>query len=249
MPDDPKPQPIDWQKYSWLATPASIVLAAVIILAGPRYLPSVDPQPAPPVVIVEPKVEPVKIDQADAIATLNGIRLDNSRTKLLCDLVNAGEGQFVLRYQPVGKAEITRTVVVSGGVVPVPPIPVPPEPPKPPVPPDPPQPTGPLTILLVRESGDSTPEMAMLIRDLRTGPVADYLKSKMHALGVLDTNAKDPDGKPSPAVEEWRPHFSGLTLPALVVYDPTTKRVLSKQAITPATTATQIMEAIKKDGG
>jgi hypothetical protein len=247
MPDDPKPTPepkLDLK--GWAAPVAMFALSAVLAWQQWRGTVAPTPTPAPtpaPVVVV-----PVKVEPTDAIVERDGIRLDADKTKLFCDVVNAGDGSFVVSYQPIGKKRVTRTIVVSGDVV-VPPIPVPPEPPKPPVPPEPPQPTGPLTILLVRESGDSTPEMAMLIRDLRTGPVADYLKSKMHALGVLDTNAKDPDGKPSPAVEEWRPHFSGLTLPALVVYDPTTKRVLSKQAITPATTATQIMEAIKKDGG
>jgi hypothetical protein len=204
-----------------------------------------EPTPEPGPVVVEP----VKPTPEDSTAETNGKRNDAIKASLI-GIIKHGNGTHTLTFQPDGFGKAIWTVSVSGGVNPTPPpTPVPPGPTPPPTPPIPPDPTGPLTILLVRESGDSTPEMAMLIRDLRTGPVADYLKSKQHALGVLDTNAKDPDGKPSLAVEEWRPHFSGLTLPALVVYDPTTKRVLSKQAITPATTANQIMEAIKKDGG
>jgi hypothetical protein len=129
MPDDPKPNTVDEPKTfnninnasTWPAWMSLAVSALVTVtLAYSQYKTVVGPPtpaPAPTPVVV---VEPVKIAPDDAIATLNGIRLNAERTKLLCDLVNAGEGQFVLRYQPVGKAEIVRTVVVSGGDQPAP---------------------------------------------------------------------------------------------------------------------------------
>lgn len=231
-----------------LGIPLSILLGFAMLVAGQHYLPSVDPTPGPPLP-VPVVVEPTTFVPADSIATKDGIRLDAERTKLICDIANAGDGTFVLRYQPVGKAEITRTIVVSGDKPPIPPVPPGPTPPPVPPTPVPPIPTGPLTILLIRESKDSTPEMATTIRDLRTGAAADYLKSKSHSLGILDVDAKDPDGKPSPAVEEWRKYFAGLTLPAVVMYDPATKQLIHKQPLAPGTTAASLITTIKEHGG
>lgn len=124
---------------SW---PAWLSLGATLLLSGfLAYSQIKQEQVNPPVPLPTPiiKVEPVKIDPADSIATLDGIRLDAERTKLLCDLVNAGQGTFLLRYQPVGKPELTRTVIVSGDKpAPVkPPIPDEPGPAPPVVPVDP----------------------------------------------------------------------------------------------------------------
>lgn len=131
---DPTPQPkTDWSKFSWLATPAAIVVSGLLIVLAPHYLPSVDPTPGPPLP-VPVVVEPTKFIPEDSIATLDGIRLNADRTKLICDLVNAGDGTFVLRYQPVGKAEIVRTIVVSGDK----PAPLPPPKPDEPKPQPPP---------------------------------------------------------------------------------------------------------------
>ena len=72
---DPTPQPkTDWSKFSWLATPAAIVVSGLLIVLAPHYLPSVDPTPGPPLP-VPVVVEPTKFIPEDSIATLDGIRL------------------------------------------------------------------------------------------------------------------------------------------------------------------------------
>jgi len=168
-----------------------------LLFGGMHYLQrDVQPGPAPaPVVVV-----PVKVDHADAIATLNGIRLDAERTKLLCDLVNAGDGTFVLRYQPVGKPELTRTIVVSGGdkppLPPVPPGPVPPNPPGPTPDPDelPPIPNEGFRAMIIYENNPKTEAERMPPSQqaiLGSPVIRSYLDSKC---------AKGQDGK----TPEWR---------------------------------------------
>jgi hypothetical protein len=152
MPDDPKPtpeprpelmRPVTYigQQGSTIPAWASLAVSALVtVTLAYQAWKGNDPIPGPAPVPPAPVVVPVKVEPADAIATKDGIRLDAEKTKLLCDLVNAGEGNFTLRYQPVGKAELTRTIVVSGGdkppLPPVPPGPVPPNEPSPPVDPN-----------------------------------------------------------------------------------------------------------------
>lgn len=136
-------------------------------------------------------------------------------------------------------------LVLVGGIAP--PVPVPPNPtPVPPTPPDP-TPAGPRGITIIRESADKTPAMARLETALRSGQQAQYLASKSHKLLILDDDSESGDGKPSPAVEAWRPIFSGMTLPVLIIYDPATRDVIAKQAL-PAT-AEAVVEAVRKAGG
>lgn len=180
MPDDPKPQPIDWQKYSWLATPASIVLAAVIILAGPRYLPSVDPTPGPlppaPVVI-----EPTKFDYDRSFVLKDGKVLPKADAKPIIDAVNNGNAVYTVRGFIEGKAEETRTVTISGGLVPVPPGPIPPDPPGPNPPEPAPMPSDGFRVLFVYETNPTSPE-AILPKEqqaaLFSPAVAAYLDAK-----------------------------------------------------------------------
>lgn len=200
MPDDPKPtvdEPktfvLNNNQNTWPAWMSLAVSALVTVTLAYSQFKQVVVPPAPAPVVV---VEPVKFDVADAIATLNGIRLNAERTKLLVDLVNAGEGQFILRYQPVGKAEITRSVVVSGGVVP----PVPPKPIDPPVPPgpkpddNPPIPNEGFRVMIVYENNPKTEAERMTKEQqaiLGSPSIRAYLDSKC---------PKGQDGK----TPEWR---------------------------------------------
>lgn len=150
-----------------------------------------------------------------------------------------------------GKAKLSpfaSCVVIVGGT-PVPPVPPGPTPPVP-VPPDPPVPppsVGPRGLTIIRETADSNPREAILYTSLRSGALADYLKSKNHSLQILDDDSVGSDGKPSPAVEAWKPIVSGMTLPVLVIYDPKTRNVLGKYTL-PATSG-EVIELVKKHGG
>lgn len=141
-------------------------------------------------------------------------------------------------------------VIVGQGPGPTP-IPGPgptPEPPGPTPPiPTPPVVVGPRAVLIVHEVADKTPDFARLITALRAGPQAEYLKTKGHTLRILDDDSLDQDGKP--ALEAWRPYFSSLTLPVLLVIDPTAKVVLHKESIAPSATAESVVQKVKEHGG
>ncbi len=144
-------------------------------------------------------------------------------------------------------SDYAECLVIVGNAPPVPPTPVPPGPgPQPPVP-VPPSPAGPRALTIIRETADNTPAIARLVTALRNGPQSQYLASKSHRLYVFDDDSVGPDGKPSPGVEGWRSIWSGLTLPVLVIYDPVTRNVISKETL-PAT-ADAVIESVKKAGG
>lgn len=104
-------------------------------------------------------------------------------------------------------------------------------------------PSGPRQILLVYESSDTTPELARAITALRVGPAAEYLQSKGHTLDVLDVDAVDGQGNPSPRVAQWRETFGHLQLPAILVIAPPNKVVHASSIDEPSATA--ILDVIK----
>lgn len=104
-------------------------------------------------------------------------------------------------------------------------------------------PSGPRQILLVYESSDTTPELARAITALRVGPAAEYLQSKGHTLDVLDVDAVDGQGNPSPRVAQWRETFGHLKLPAILVIAPPNKVVHASSIDEPSATA--ILDVIK----
>lgn len=141
-------------------------------------------------------------------------------------------------------------VTIGTGVGPGPgPGPNPPPPVPPPVPPPTPVVDGKRALLLVRESADSTPAVGILITSLRNPPHSDYLKSKGHTLHILDDDSVDADGKPSPLIEAWRPHFAGKTLPVLFVIDAATNKLVYSQELPAATKADDVMKVLKDKGG
>ena len=170
-------------------------------------------------------------------------QISESGTRLMFATVTPGEYTFALAVATGDVANVVQVRVRVGE----PPAPIPPGPTPPPEPPTPP--SGQRAVLILRESAETTPALARLLTSLRAGTQATYLKSKGHSLSILDDDAVDPSGKPSPAVEAWRPHFADLKLPALIVYDPATKSILDKRVIVEATTADGIIELVKAAGG
>lgn len=227
---------------------------------------TVDPAPAPPApspVVVppspgpapEPEPKPAPNDLVSiAIYDANGVRIDNRALEEAARTLTVGTWTVEATPPPNG-TKWTKTITVSDGVkpppvvppAPTPPVPPEPQPPTPPVP-VPPQPIGALSLLLIHETADTTPEFARLITDLRTDH-ADYLKSKSHTLSILQDDDKDENGNPSSLVAAWRPFYSGLKLPALLIIDPRVKLVVHKQSLEPTATAEQIMSRVKELGG
>lgn len=133
-------------------------------------------------------------------------------------------------------SDIAVCVVVVGDAPPKP------EPPGPePQPPEPPGPSGVRHLLLIRETADATPDVARMVVSLRTGKHAEYLASKSHKLHILDDDSAD--------AKAWQPFYSDLTLPALLIIEPTSKRLLRREALPKGSTADTVMTALRNAGG
>lgn len=102
--------------------------------------------------------------------------------------------------------------------------------------------TGPRDLLIVHESGDTTPDLARVITALRTGTAAQYLAEKKHTLTILDDEATDADGKPAPLLEQFKPY----TVPELLIIAPPNK-VLKREPL-PAS-ADGVLSSLKANGG
>lgn len=149
-------------------------------------------------------------------------------------------------------SDFAECIVVVGDAPPLPPTPVPPTPvpptPTPPVPPDP-TPAGSRSVYIIRETADTTAQLARLITSLRAGPSADYLRTNGHSLIVLDDDAVGSDGKPSALVEAWRPYFKDLTLPALIIIDQKTSKLIHRSSLPPTATDATVLATLKAHGG
>lgn len=148
-------------------------------------------------------------------------------------------------YNAETKAQEKSTFAIHIGVGPPP---VPPGP-DPPVPPTPPVVEGKRALLIIRESADSTPNVARMITALRNPPHSSYLKEKGHTLSVLDDDAVDAEGKPSALVEAWRSHFAGMTLPVVFIIDPNGNKLIHKESLPESAGADAVMGLLKKFGG
>lgn len=118
---------------------------------------------------------------------------------------------------------------------------------KPPVPPEPVPPTpipvvvDKLDVLIVRETEDTTPELARAITSLRSGPSAEYLAGKGHRLQVLDDDATDAAGQPVKVLQPFAP----FAVPELLLLADGT--LIHRQAL-PAT-ADEVISVIRAHGG
>lgn len=148
-------------------------------------------------------------------------------------------------------SDFAECIVVVGDAPPLPPTPTPPTPtpvPPVPVPPDP-TPAGSRSVYIIRETADTTAQLARLITSLRAGPSADYLRTNGHSLIVLDDDAVGSDGKPSAIVEAWRPHFKDLQLPVLIIIDPKTRAIIHKSSLPANATDATVLATLKAHGG
>lgn len=101
--------------------------------------------------------------------------------------------------------------------------------------------TGPMQIVVVRESGDTTPGFSRTVTELRNGEAAAYLKSKNHRFDVWDDDVVDEKGQRL-VNAEW---IAGLALPAVVLLDGTSGRVLHRETLPATVTANAILELVK----
>jgi hypothetical protein len=121
-------------------------------------------------------------------------------------------------------------------------------PPKPPVVvPDPPGPTPPVvdgkrSLVIVSESSKDKGEFSRLLINLRDGSAASYLKSKGHTFDWLDADQMKSD-------DPWREQFTAAELPVAFIIDTQTNTVLKKEPIAESTTADNLIEAVKRQGG
>jgi hypothetical protein len=173
-------------------------------------------------------------------------------------VISGGEGKYQIMLMTSMKdgtleqsfASVIRGKDVPPVVVPPPDVVIPPPPPPDVVVPA----TGPRNILVVWESGESTPYISALNTQVRTGAFNTYLKEKGHRLEWLDDDLIDRDGKPAPSVEAWRPFFKDLPLPAVIITDPKTRTIIKRESILDPVTkrphsAAALLEMIKASGG
>jgi hypothetical protein len=129
-----------------------------------------------------------------------------------------------------------------------PPIPVPPGPgPQPdPTPPPKPSPSGVRQVVIVRESADATPETSRLIVAMRSGPSADYMKSKGHTTLILDDDSKDAAGNVPAVIAANNAAITEIGLPCVLILD-STGRLVAKAKL--PETADGVVELVKANGG
>lgn len=110
-------------------------------------------------------------------------------------------------------------------------------------------PPGPRGVVVIHETEDQTPATGRLIVKLRNGEAAAYFKDKEHSLLILDKDAKDKDGNPSPVVKEWLGQIGDMPLPVLVIYEPKSRKLLIKESLAKDATVDTILAALKAKGG
>jgi hypothetical protein len=108
---------------------------------------------------------------------------------------------------------------------------------------------GPRQVLIVHESGDSTPEFGRLVTLLRSGPAADYLASENHSLLILDVDSVGPDGQPAAVLAQFSPQYADLPLPVVLIIEPTSRKVLHAQSLPAGFTADNLTELVRQHGG
>jgi len=101
---------------------------------------------------------------------------------------------------------------------------------------------GPLTVLIVRETGQSSPALARTLTTLRNGEPAAYLAGKKHILTVLDDDAETADGQPAPLLEKFKPY---PVLPELLLISG--EKLIHREPL-PATPEA-VIALVKKHGG
>jgi hypothetical protein len=93
--------------------------------------------PQTPVTIEQPPAKPLVFTTTDTDVLKDGKKLSDEKAKPVIDVANLGDGEYIVRFSPVGENEVYRKVIVSGGTAPRPP-PTDPVKPKPDTPVTPP---------------------------------------------------------------------------------------------------------------
>lgn len=104
-------------------------------------------------------------------------------------------------------------------------------------------------IVIVRETADDTPAIGRLVVGLQSGEVAKYLESKGHELYLLDDDAKDAGDAKAAMLKSVEPAITGMTEPAFVMVDRSTKRIAHKESLPPEATAADVLALVKEHGG
>jgi hypothetical protein len=213
------------------------VLIFAAILAG-NWLtaPVVPPAPQPPAPVVVPAAAPESWIVLDA----QGVRVTDPAIEKVAGSLKAGRWTAQGIPKP-GERGVTLSITIDDGVKP--PVPPTPEPPKPPEPVPPPVVEGPRSVLIIRESAADSPEFARLLVGIRNGEAAGYLKARGHKLYILDDDAIDA------VTDKWRPHYAGLSLPAVFIISDKGELV-HKQAIDgKASDPNVVLDILKAHGG
>jgi hypothetical protein len=114
---------------------ASSLLTAGLVVGAFAWMRSdtnnVPAIPQLPITIEQPPEKPpVIFTTTDTDVLRDGRKLSDEKAKPVIDVANLGDGEYIVRFSPVGEDEVYRKVVVSGGTAPRPP-PVDPVKPKP----------------------------------------------------------------------------------------------------------------------
>ena len=104
-------------------------------------------------------------------------------------------------------------------------------------------PVGPKRILLAYESSNS--DIKGLLGSLRQEP---FIAANGHTLDILDLDAVDKDGKPAPAVVQFKADYPAVAPPALLIAVPG-GRVVYCDSLPANATAAGILATIKANGG
>lgn len=129
--------------------------------------------------------------------------------------------------------------------------PITPEPDKPEPKPDPITPPvveGKRLAVIVRETGDQSPELARTIVSLRSGKQAAYLKEKGHTLKLLDKDSRTENGELDPDLSLISQDIKNKPLPVLVVMTQDGK-ILGTTTLPGDFSADAVIDFIKKNGG
>lgn len=227
-------------------TVVGLLIMAGIIFANWVSLPVNPPAPQPdPIPVVVPAADPESWIIKDAA----GRRIVDASLEKIAASLKAGRWTAEGIPRP-GEKGVSLSIVVDDGVKPLPPEPTP-EPPKPdpPKPDPPPVVEGPRSVLIIRESLKDTPEFGGLLVGIRNGEAAGYLKSRGHKLFTLDDNDKDMGGQPTPLVEKWRPHYAGMTLPAVFILSDKGELVHKQSIDAKASDPNVVLDILKAHGG
>lgn len=123
------------------------------------------------------------------------------------------------------------------------------EAPEPTPPPEPDPTSGQRIVLIVHETQDDTPDFSRVLVQLRSGTEADYLKKQGHKLYILDDDTRDTNGQKPGVLEKYDSDIQSVGLPAMLVIDPKTEKLIKSRRLQEGVTASNVTEYIRQAGG